>query len=245
MRHAEKDLTAKKDPPLTPAGEARAKALAEHLAEIEVLTVHSTDTLRTRSTGAPTARAKQLQLQIYDGGKPAEMLQALKGEPGVHLVVGHSNTVPSLVEAVGGEPGPTIDEWVEFDRLVSVVIDGEKPVTTKRSRYGGKNPVLPVVQPEWAVPIVIDLASKTASEGPVGRFAPEEVEGRDGKTHTRIRFEPKPELTAAVRGPESGDPFVDGLRGGMVRVDGLGVFVLREKPGVSGDEPLAVSFHAD
>ena len=34
-----------------------------------------------------------------------------------HLVVGHSNTTPPLVELFGGDAGPPIDEASEYDRL--------------------------------------------------------------------------------------------------------------------------------
>lgn len=147
VRHAEKDTAVKEDPPLTPAGEARAVALAERLADVELKGVYSTDTLRTRSTAAPTARAKQLPLQLYDPREPAPMLEALREAGGTWLVVGHSNTVPGLVEALGGRPGEPIHEASEYDRLYSVaLVPDEKPVTVL-ARYGAPS-ITPAAAPE-------------------------------------------------------------------------------------------------
>lgn len=146
VRHAEKDTSVEKDPPLTPAGEARAEALAKRLVDVELVSVHSTDTLRTRSTVAPTARAHGLALQLYDPREPDALVALLK-EPGVHLVVGHSNTVPGLVEKLGGKPGGEIDEKYEYDRLYSIVMQGEEAPVTVLQRYGAAS-VIPKPVPE-------------------------------------------------------------------------------------------------
>ncbi|NIT87109.1 MAG: hypothetical protein GWM92_07640, partial [Gemmatimonadetes bacterium] len=45
------------------------------------------------------------------------MARRLRGSPGRHLVVGHSDTTPRLVTLLGGEPGPPIVEAREYDRL--------------------------------------------------------------------------------------------------------------------------------
>jgi len=54
--------------------------------------------------------------------------------PGRHLVLGHSNTTPQLVEALGGEPGAPIEE-MEYDRLYIVTLmDGR--TSTVLLRFG-------------------------------------------------------------------------------------------------------------
>lgn len=133
VRHAEK-AGEKGDVPLAEAGTERALNLAKMLADVPVAGVHSTDTLRTRSTGQPTAAAHDSQVQLYDPRAPDELVAQLKKSGGHHLVVGHSNTVGGLVEALGGQPGVTIRDD-EYDRLYIVVVNGDAPVSTSLLRY--------------------------------------------------------------------------------------------------------------
>ena len=121
VRHAEK-LDDSRDPPLSDAGKARAEELARTLADAGVTHVWSTDFARTRSTAAPAAARAGLQVQVYDPSKAREFVEQLKRTPGRHLVVGHSNTTPALVQLLGGTPGAAISD-TEYDRLYIVVID--------------------------------------------------------------------------------------------------------------------------
>ena len=61
-------------------------------------------------------------------------LEELKAMGGRHLVLGHSNTTPGMVRALGGDPGSGIEE-MEYDRLyiVTVTDDG---VSTVLIRFG-------------------------------------------------------------------------------------------------------------
>ncbi|HZI77430.1 MAG TPA: histidine phosphatase family protein, partial [Gemmatimonadales bacterium] len=64
VRHAEKAATPKENPPLSPAGEARAQALLEALRDAGLTTIITTDQQRTRLTAAPLLEALHLQAQI-------------------------------------------------------------------------------------------------------------------------------------------------------------------------------------
>lgn len=104
VRHAEK-ADAAVDPPLTPAGLQRARRLAASLDREAVVAVYATRTQRTQDTAAPTARAHALPVTAYDASRPpAEQAAALRrAHPaGTVLVVGHSNTVPALAQALCG-----------------------------------------------------------------------------------------------------------------------------------------------
>ena len=116
VRHAEKELTGD-DPVLSAAGYARAEALAAVLSGIKFDGIYSTDTRRTRDTAAPTLAATNLTLQLYNGRALKEFAQELLTLHGNYLIVGHSNTTPQLVEALGGEGGDPIVEADEYDRL--------------------------------------------------------------------------------------------------------------------------------
>lgn len=103
VRHAEKETeTSLKDPPLTPAGQQRAAALVQALGDVQAIL--STDTLRTRQTATPVAEASGVTIELMepmDVAKIRAVVERLDG--GTLLVVGHSNSLPVLVEALSGE----------------------------------------------------------------------------------------------------------------------------------------------
>lgn len=134
VRHAEK-VDQSKDPDLSVDGYARANALALILADAELKEVHSSDYIRTRNTAAPVADLYGLEIELYDPRDLYELAGELKAEGGRHLVVGHSNTTPALVEILGGNPGPSIEEEHEYDRLYILTIRKDS-VSTVLLRYG-------------------------------------------------------------------------------------------------------------
>jgi broad specificity phosphatase PhoE len=121
VRHAEKENG--DDPALTAAGRARAEALAARLEGRGIERVLATDTRRARETAAPVAKRLGLSVDLYDPGKLPELAAEVRRAGRSVLVVGHSNTTPALVLALGGEPGPPIAED-EYDRLYRVELAG-------------------------------------------------------------------------------------------------------------------------
>lgn len=138
VRHAEKDPGA--DPDLTPEGRQRAEILSQRLASANIDVVYSTDYTRTRRTAAPFALQAGLPVIYYDPSKLDAFALQLRQQGGRILVVGHSNTTPQLVAALGGEPGNPIVEATEYDRLYKVRIDGDV-VTTDLQRYGAPSQI--------------------------------------------------------------------------------------------------------
>lgn len=135
VRHAER-LDAADNPGLTEDGRRRAGDLAALLADADVQRVYSTDFLRSRETAAPLASALGLEITIYDPDKLSELAATMLRQGGRYLVVGHSNTTPELVGALGGDPGPAIDEAAEYDRLYVVTVAADGSVSTDLRRYG-------------------------------------------------------------------------------------------------------------
>jgi broad specificity phosphatase PhoE len=127
VRHAEK-LDDSRDPPLSGAGQARATELARLLQDAGVTHVWSTDFQRTRTTGQPTAESRGLTVQVYDANDLKGFAAKLAATPGRHLVVGHSNTTPALVRALGGNPGNLMGD-AEYDRFYAVMLGASGPVT--------------------------------------------------------------------------------------------------------------------
>jgi phosphohistidine phosphatase SixA len=122
------------DPPLSVAGQDRAALLAEMLSDAGITHVHSTDYRRTRETAGPAARGTGIEIATYDASDLEGFAKKLRSTPGRHLVVGHSNTTPGLVEALGGDPGSPIQS-LEYDRLYLVIVS-EADVGTVLIRFG-------------------------------------------------------------------------------------------------------------
>jgi broad specificity phosphatase PhoE len=128
VRHAERADDGTDDPPISAAGEERARLLAEMLRDASVTHIHTTDFRRTRATAAPLAARARLVPALYDDDL-ATLAARIAGTPGRHLVVGHSNTIPVIVSALGGDAGnPTIAQE-EYDRLYILTLSGGRTAT--------------------------------------------------------------------------------------------------------------------
>ena len=94
-----------KDPELTDIGKERADELARMLKDAGITHIWTTNFKRTRATAEPISARTRVKVEVYDPAKLGEFATRLKSIPGRHLVVGHSNTTPGLVQALGGDPG--------------------------------------------------------------------------------------------------------------------------------------------
>lgn len=135
VRHAEK-VASGRNPVLSETGQQRAKLLATTLRDANIDHVHSTDYQRTLLTAAHTADAQKLQIQKYNPAKLSDFARSMKQTGGRHLVVGHSNTTPELVQLLGGDPVSAIEEATEYDRLYVVTIGETGDCTSVLMRYG-------------------------------------------------------------------------------------------------------------
>ena len=99
IRHAEKDTTdlENPDPELTQAGLDRAIRWAEVFDPIPLDVIYSTNYERTSMTAAPTSVKKHIDIKYYDSDTMEMEQFRLDHEGNNVLVVGHSNTIPGLV----------------------------------------------------------------------------------------------------------------------------------------------------
>lgn len=143
VRHAEK-ASDSNDPgvPLSQKGRARAKKLAAILERTGVTAIYSTNTVRTLDTAKPLAQALKIAVRKYEAtdarGNPdlLPLAKLLKTEHArdVVLVVGHSNTVPPLLKALGyAEPVEIPAD--RFDDLFILMPAGTGPPTLLRLSY--------------------------------------------------------------------------------------------------------------
>lgn len=129
VRHAERAEDGTSDPVISLPGWDRARLLATMLQDAGLTNIHTTDFQRTRGTGRPISEATGIPMEVYNPRDLAGFAEELREMGGRHLVLGHSNTTPGMVSALGGDPGSGIDE-MEYDRLYIVTLtdDGASTV---------------------------------------------------------------------------------------------------------------------
>ena len=136
VRHAEK-MRGGNDPKLSVAGIKRSIKLSEILKEIDLDAIYSTDYMRTRYTAKPTANKNNLETTIYDPSDQvyfADMI--LKNHKGRKvLVVGHSNTIPMLVNILLGSDEYTQLDEDEYDKLFIVTLNHEESISAEVEIY--------------------------------------------------------------------------------------------------------------
>jgi len=143
VRHAEKAGPSADDPGLTPAGQRRATELARQLVDADVVAgvdaIYSTPYRRTKETAQPVADALDLPINIYDPSDDDEAVvdQMVKDHKGkIILVVGHSNTLPTMIGALGASKKvPPIAE-MEYDNIYIISIPWFGKTKTIRLRFG-------------------------------------------------------------------------------------------------------------
>jgi phosphohistidine phosphatase SixA len=129
VRHAEKQDESK-DPALSLNGKGRALDLAAHLKDAGIKAIYVTEYQRTQKTAEPLAEVLAVKPEMTDKDltKFAATLLADKSSDAA-LIVGHSNTVPDLVKALGVPGNWTIAD-TEFDQLIIVTLAKPAPVAT-------------------------------------------------------------------------------------------------------------------
>lgn len=137
VRHGEK-VDESADPDLSEAGKVRAEALRRVLAAFPVERVMVTQYKRTQQTAAPTAEANHLTPIVVQarGGAPVFADSIRKAPAGsTVLVVGHSNTLGAIIEALGGPAlGDLCDR--EYATLFVLELQPGRPVKLIRATYG-------------------------------------------------------------------------------------------------------------
>lgn len=139
VRHAERadagagtgtSMTASPDPALSDAGKARAQKLAAMLADAGVTAIYTTEYLRAKDTAAPLAAKIGVTAEIVMARDADALIAKVKAhKAGAVLVVGHSNTVPTIIRALGGSVVSVGDD--EYDSLFFIAANG----TTTRIRF--------------------------------------------------------------------------------------------------------------
>ena len=122
VRHAEKAADGN-DPDLSAAGQQRAEGLARILKDAEITAIFTTEFKRTQETAAPTAKELHVSATVIPANQIPALVEKLRGLKGNGLVVGHGNTIPDLLKALGIETPLKISENDYSDLFVITMVD--------------------------------------------------------------------------------------------------------------------------
>jgi broad specificity phosphatase PhoE len=119
VRHAEKTAPTG-DVSISTIGQARAKKLTRVLNDANIRSIFVTEFKRTKETAAPSAEKFHVEQKIIASNDIDALVADLHNTPigSTALVVGHSNTLPTIIERLGA--GIVKIEDNEYDHLFVV-----------------------------------------------------------------------------------------------------------------------------
>ncbi|MBX3561425.1 MAG: histidine phosphatase family protein [Sphingomonas sp.] len=91
-----------RDPDLLPEGQRVAILLGDRLAGERIAAIYISDFKRTRQTAGPLAERLGLEPILYDPRDTPALVARVRAGPLPALIIGHSNTVPDIVDQLGG-----------------------------------------------------------------------------------------------------------------------------------------------
>jgi broad specificity phosphatase PhoE len=137
IRHGERNdpSPANPDPHLNTAGKARAKKLIHVAGQSGIKAIYNSHFARARETAQPLATHLGLSPIVMD--EPLQIKSdILSNHAGqTVLVIGHSDTVPDLINRLGAGSVPVIDDG-EFDNLFVVKVFSQQRASVTRLKYG-------------------------------------------------------------------------------------------------------------
>ena len=142
VRHGEKVVDPNNaDAPLTPVGQARAQELIHVLGNAGITAIYATQVTRTQQTAKPLADRLGLQTNIVDAKNTKELVSQITSQHAgaVVLVVGHTNSLPEVIAALGGGSVPVIPD-TEYDNLYVVTLYRFGKAKVVRLKYGNPSP---------------------------------------------------------------------------------------------------------
>ncbi len=136
IRHAEQ-VRDVEDPPLTDAGQRRAKTWASVLRDSGLKVVYTSKKRRTMQTGQPIAATLDVPLETMsrkDVQGLVDRIRAKHADDAV-LIISHTRTIPKLVKAFGSDDDDGSIDRDDYDNLFVIVPKGSDDATVFRLRY--------------------------------------------------------------------------------------------------------------
>ena len=125
VRHAERAAISghvPSDTGLSRQGKARAQDLAQALKDAQITAIYTSEYKRTKETAEPLALSLGIRPEVVQSDDFRTLIAKLKALRGNALVVGHSNTLPQIINALSASSRVTVAE-TEYDNLFMVVMD--------------------------------------------------------------------------------------------------------------------------
>jgi len=141
-RHADR-VAGQAPDELSASGVARSQELAHALQKAGISAIIHSDTNRAAQTAAPVAAATGITPAVLPAKDFAAIASEVRSHPGATvLVVGHSNTVPAIVAALGGPQLPDLGDR-EFDDLLVLTLCrcNGRQARLLHLQYGALSPV--------------------------------------------------------------------------------------------------------
>ena len=123
--HGERAANGGSDPDLSSAGRARADALSRILKDSGITAIFTTEFKRTQETAAPTATSTHMAPTVVPAKDTAALVAKLHQLSGNALVVGHGDTIPNIIKALGIDVPINIPD-ADYSELLIVTL-GDKP----------------------------------------------------------------------------------------------------------------------
>jgi broad specificity phosphatase PhoE len=125
VRHGERAANGGSDPDLSSAGRARADALSRILKDSGITAIFTTEFKRTQETAAPTATSTHVAPTVVPAKDTAALVAKLHQLSGNALVVGHGDTIPNIIKALGIDVPINIPD-ADYSELL-IVTFSDKP----------------------------------------------------------------------------------------------------------------------
>lgn len=125
VRHAERAATSghvPADTGLSAAGRERAQDLAHALKDAGIKAIFTTEYKRTQETAAPLAESLGIRPEVVSADDLRSLVAKVRETRANVLVVGHSNTLPQIIRALGATSRVAVTES-DYDNLFLVILD--------------------------------------------------------------------------------------------------------------------------
>lgn len=145
VRHGEKSTMAPDDPDphLTDAGRRRAEALASRLGTSGITEIIVSQFKRSQETALPLASALRIDPEMIPAGTKGSSdsiaAAVLRHPGGKVLIVGHSNTISGIIQALGGPRLPNLCDN-EYSNLFVLYLPPSGKAELTRQHYGARDP---------------------------------------------------------------------------------------------------------
>lgn len=149
VRHADRAslVASEPDPDLSAEGRFRAQTLADRLGQAGVTSIIVTDLKRTQETAEPLATRLFVVPEIVPvtvrGHADSVVAAVLRHRGESILVIGHTNSIPPIIEALGGPRMPEICASKYSDLWVLTIPASGGATRVQHLHYGASDPVDP------------------------------------------------------------------------------------------------------